>query len=397
VSHVVKLQVNGADFEGFKGGEVRLGIDQICGSFSLDYYDGRGTANRLPIDSGNRCTLLIDDKVIMDGWVDDSASEYDAKMYRANVSGRSLACDLVDCSAGVRTGNRRPKTSWSNASLGVIVTELCQDFLISPTILGEEGPKFSKFRLQKGERIADAITRLVRPRGLVAYSVGSDLILTRAGSQSTQTVIRSGDQVIRAKRESSFASRYSDYVFKGQTRANDTVNGVNAAQLDGVVQDQSVQRYRPLFVVKNGTDSKADLGQIAVLERNQRAGRSERLSYTVHGWERQEGLWEPNLRVRVIDQELEVDCEMLVVNVAFRFGPDQSYVTELELSRPEAYDVVDYPVRRRRAIRDAGATSRNLIGYGTPQFNEAGTANYYVNYTPFADPTPSPIPARYQR
>ncbi len=351
-AHTVKLRVNGVDFEGFKGGEIRLGLDQICSSFSLSYFDARGSSAPTPIEDGDRVTVLIDDRVIMDGWVDELTLRYDKSHYSATVSGRSTTCDLVDCTA------RPARTSWKNQPMSAILADILNPFALQARIVGSEGAKFGKFRLQRGETCGDAITRLVRPRGLVAYTSGSDLVIARAGATTTQTVIRLGDQVIRGGRTSSQTQRYSDYIFKGQTRANDTVNGVNASQLDGVVEDQGITRHRPLVIVRGGQDSKADLGQLAVLERNQRAGRGERLTYTVHDWERQEGLWEPNVRVRVVDSMLNVDCEMLVVNVGFTFGTTGGYVTELELTRPEAYDVIDYPVRRRgRGMRDRNAIS----------------------------------------
>jgi len=354
MSHVVKLRVNGEDFAGFKGGTISLGLDQLSSSFSFEYHDARGASNPLPIEEGDRCMLLIDDRVIMDGWVDDSDVEYDAKSYRASITGRSLTGDLVDC-----TAERRP-SSWTNAPITAIIADLLNPFGVQARFVGSTGANFAKFKLEKAEKVGDAIARLVRVRGFVAYTVGSDLVIGRAGAETTQTVIRTGDQILRGKRHASLSNRFSDYLFKGQTRANDTTNGVNAAQLDGHVQDLGVKRYRPLTIVKGGHDSKADLGQIAILERNQRAGKGERLSYTVRGWERQEGLWTPNVRVRVIDTILNVDCEMLVVNVSYKFAPrDPGYVTELELTRPEAYDVIDYPVRRRRreGIRDGGATT----------------------------------------
>lgn len=358
MSHVVKLRVNGADYSGFKSGEISLGLDQICSSFSLTYFDARGSTQPAPIEDGDRCSLLIDDVLIMDGWVDESNIEYDARNYKTDIVGRSLTCDLVDCTAGFGSAGRA-KSGWKNSPITAIVADILNPFGLQARYVGSTGANFGKFRLERGETCGDAITRLVRARGFVAYTVGSDLVIGRAGAESTQTVIRLGDQVLRMKRSSSQAQRYSDYYFKGQTRANDTVNGINASQLDGHVQDANITRFRPLMVVKGGHDSKADLGQLAVLERNQRAGRGERLSCTVHGWERQEGLWTPNVRVRVIDEIANVDCEMLVVNVRYRFEPSApGYVTELELARPEAYDVIDYPVRRRRAgVRDAGATT----------------------------------------
>lgn len=367
MTHVVKLRVNGEEFAGFKGGTISLGLDQLCSAFSFEYHDRRGAENPVPIEEGDRCSLLIDDRVIMDGWVDDSDIEYDAKMYRASVTGRSLTCDLVDC-----TAMNRP-SSWSNAPITAIIADLLNPFGIQARFNGPLGASFAKFKLEKGEKVGDAIARLVRARGLLAYTVGSDLVIERAGTTTTNTVIRTGDQVLRGKRHSSLSQRFSDYHFIGQTRANDTTNGVNAAQLDGHVQDLAVKRYRPLLIVKGGHDSKADLGQIAVLERNQRAGKGERLPYTVRGWEREEGLWLPNIRTRVIDTITNVDCEMLVVNVSYKFAPrDPGYVTELELCRPEAFDVIDYPVRRRRreGIRDSGATTWPPGATAAAQYDE---------------------------
>lgn len=358
MSHVVKLRVNGADYAGFQGGEIRLGIDQICSSFSLDYFDGHGAT---PIEWGDRCQLLIDDALVMDGYADDVDTDYDARSYKTTISGRSTTGDLVDCAAGVRPAGP-PKTSWKNSPISAIVADILNPFALQARIVGDPGANFAKFRLQKGELCADAITRMIRSRGFVAYTEGSDLVIARAGATSTATVIRRGDQVTRGSNRSSGAQRFSHYIFKGQTRANDTVNGVNAAQLDGRVEDQSVERWRPMIVVKGGQDSRADHGQLAVLERNQRAGRGERLTYTVVGWENQEGLWKPNVRCRVVDDWANVDCEMLVANVTFRLtkGGDSSpgYVTEIELTRPEAYDVIDYPRRvRRRGVRDSLATT----------------------------------------
>ncbi len=361
-THSVKLRVNGVDYAGFKGGEISLGLDQLCSSFSLDYYDARASSAPAPIVAGDRCAILIDDVVIMDGWVDESNLDYDAKTYVAKVTGRSLTGDLVKAAAGIGPGGVRSRSSWKNASITAIIADILNPYALQARFVGEVGANFAKFRLERGEKCGDAITRLVRSRGFVAYTVGSDLVVGRAGAEKTRTVIRLGDQVLTCSSKSSQADIYSHYIFKGQTRANDTVNGVNAAQLDGVVQDLNMTRFCPMLVVKGGQDSKADLGQLAVLERNQRAGRGERLTYTVYGWEREEGLWTPNLRVRVIDETANVDCEMLVIQVSYKFATSgQGYVTTLELSRPEAYDVIDYPVRARgRGIRDASATPARL-------------------------------------
>ncbi|MEM7608185.1 MAG: hypothetical protein AAF411_22765, partial [Myxococcota bacterium] len=208
---------------------------------------------------------------------------------------------------------------------------------------------FRDFAINEGETIAAALMRAAKLRGVVLVDEGGRLIMDIAGNNQSTTVLRNGPggNIREGERQTSWRERFSEYVFRGQTRATDELFGREAAELEGRVIDPEVQQRRlRRLVIASWGNRRDDMGVRAVNERNRRAGRSERLVYTVPGWLDDEGLiWRPNQRVLVQDSILDVDAVMLLVRVTTQLRPKVSR-TELELSLPSAWDVTrpDYPV-----------------------------------------------------
>jgi prophage tail gpP-like protein len=345
--HDVKLEVQREAHGGFQHGLVKLSMEQIASTFQLGYTDvWSSSRERVPIRRGNRCKLTVDGLTLVDGWVQEASREYDEKKRTLSASGLSTTGDLVKCSAVNKPGN------WTNQHLGQIITHLCQPYAaVHPLILGDQGDPFGKFAIQRGgETSGDAVLRAARMRGFAVYTIGDDLVAARTGSERSPTNIERGRNVLKGKFTDSEAERYSDYIFKGQTRGSDTQNGVASAHMGHVVYDNGVARFMPLKVQAGGAEGPKDLGMRAVMERNQRAGRGERWFYTVKGWMRDEGgFWEPNVIHHVRDPELEVDDDLILVSSEFEFDGGErpsGFVTRLEFTHPEAFDVGEYPRRR---------------------------------------------------
>lgn len=334
------LRVNDAAFDGFESGSVQLTLDEAVNSFELTYVAPDGSLDTRVVFEGDDCELLLGDEVVIRGYVDetDEQDEPDALTLRA--VGRSRTGDLVDCSAIQAPGR------WSGATLDRIVTELCLPFGVS-SYVATPGEPFEAFSVQKGESVYDTIARAAAKRGLLVYSVGGDLVLARAGQYRTATVLERGLNVSRSQRASSLVNRYSQYVFAGQGRPDERTWGKASQQLAHTVTDPGVPRYRPLRVTAEA-HSGLDLQARATLERNQRAGRAERVSCVVEGHTTVEGYaWRPNTLVHFRNPILGVDATLLVVTARFRFGAAVDDVTELELARPEAYDLGKYPALGR--------------------------------------------------
>lgn len=353
--HDVRLEVNTQAFGGFQGGSISMSLEALSATFDLRYADTWTDAgDAVPIDEGDRCKVLVDGLTLIDGWVVESSREYDETSRKLSVSGASLTTDLVDCTAMNEPGR------WRNQRVSQIVADICYPFAtVQPMVVGDEGAPIPKFVIDDGETAGSAIARVARLRGLQCYSAGSELVITKAGNLRTATVLERGRPILKARRTGSLAQRFSDYNFKGQTRARDEQNGVAASQIHGTIYDNGVPRYRPLLLDAHAVDGPDDIGARAIMERNQRAGQAERITATVEGWTTVEGwLWEPNLRVRITDDWLDVDQDMIVVSTKLTYAGDTGaggYRTEMELCDPRAFDTGDAPLVRRPRRRPENA------------------------------------------
>lgn len=347
--HTVELRVGGDVFGGWTSGRVEQSLDNIASTFGLEYVD-QWAADSLPwpIEEGDECAILIDDEPLISGYVDETTAEYTARDWTLGVTGRSYLGDMVDCDA-VRSG-----TQWKDVKLSTILGNLLDPFGIDFIIYDDEGAAFRRFKFEPGDLVSDVVAKAARLRGFVMADAGGVLELFRVGNVEPDDHLFRGWPILAASRTGTWAERFSEYRFKGQTQADDELNGTRAACLKGRVEDLQVSRYRPKLVLAGGADGDKDLGARAILERNQRAGRSERITVTVPGFKTEAGnLWRPGMGVHLADDWLRVDATLIVVRVSMEFGPGQvgategGMVTELELTRPEAYSESAYPVRAR--------------------------------------------------
>lgn len=341
----VELRVNGKVFDDFESGSVELSMEQGCNSFSLEYVASQVSEKTRQIFEGDECELALattkGPEVVISGYVDASEDDDGPDSLRLTASGRSRTCDLVDCSATFTPGR------WKKAKIEKIALDLCLPFSVDVFVEGDQGAAFPDFSIDKGETVYDAIARASLRRGLFPYCTGGELILAAAGSTKTRTVLERGKNIIQSRRSSSWAGRYSDYLLRAQVRATDTNWGKNASQVNATIQDVEINRWRPLLVQAEADDKK-DLKTRARVECNTRAGRGMRVSCLVDGWETDEGTaWRPNTLVRFKNLVLGVDADLLITTVRFRFGAGEPRETELEMTRPQAFDVKNYPALGR--------------------------------------------------
>lgn len=347
--HKVELRVGGEVFGGWTRGRVRQSLDQFATGFELAYVDEWGERDLpWPIEEGDACTFLVDGEVLTDGYVDVSLAGYTVDTIDLAVEGRSKLGDLLDCDV-VRKGMQ-----WIDTKPSDILADLLEPFDVDFRIYGSEGAKFRRFKVEPGDTVAEVVLKLARLRGFLTADVGGVLELFRVDDIQAEDHLMRGFPILRAERFGSWAERFSRYIFRGQTAADDDVNGVAAARLKGVVEDRQVSRYRPKLILSGDADGDRDLGQRAIIERNQRAGRSERITLTVPGFRTERGaLWRPGMGVHVADDFLRVDAVLIVVTVEMEFdvgevgARDGGMVTTLELTRPEAYGLGEYPLRQR--------------------------------------------------
>lgn len=347
------LTVNGKVHSGWTEVSVTRSMETLAHTFDLTFTERwSDDSEPVPIREGDECELKIDAETIITGYVDDASIDYDANDHTMRVSGRSKTGDLVDCSAIYKKG------AWAKQDIETIANNLCGPFGIGVTLQVSAGDKFPKFNLEDGETVFEALERACRLRGLVMNtSADGELVFTSIGALSTKTVIEYGVNVLKGARAATWKDRFSKYIVKAQSEGDDDNRGSAISQAKVEVTDDVIDRYRPLIIQSECNAIGTGLSKRAAFERNVRAGRAQRLKYTLDGWENDDGIWAPNTIVRVKDTLLDADAEMLVVSVRLSKGADGTN-TELELCDPMALTVEPLSVQPKGGDKSPYITTR---------------------------------------
>lgn len=354
----VSLVVDGKDYSGWNQVSLRFSVEELCPSFSVGYTERLDDASEpIEIVEGDEVEVFVDGELVLTGYVDDVSEDYDsaAPSHTLSIAGRAKTGDLIDCSYPGKGVIRKKK-------FRQIAATLCEPFGIGVSFdtltMGEAEAldelltkPIPKFVVEYGETPFEALTRLARSRGLfLATSAGGDLVFARSQTLPLNAIIRQGENVKRGGYHGSFRDRYSDYVWRSQTAGDDNWNGKNAAHIKHEITDGAITRTRVLALRPEHGIPKDELERRATWERNTRAAKSQRLSYTVNGWSHLSGLWQPNTLPMVIDDVLGVSNTYLISTVELTIDASGE-IANLELVGPGAYDVLEAPLVKRKKKR----------------------------------------------
>lgn len=337
-----ELRVDGVAYAGWTSLRVTRSIEELASSFSVSLTDlWRDGVKPVPIEAGDSCVIAIDDEVVLTGYVDSDTGRYDSRRRSLSFAGRSKTGDLVDCAAVYKKGQ------WRNRSLLKIAKNLCDPYDIDVTASVNLGAALRRFSIQDTETVFNCLERAARERGVFMLT-GEDgnLVFDRASTTRIDTVLKYGENILRGEMTNDWQDRFSTYTVKTQAAGDDTMFGKAAASIKRSAADHGINRYRPTTIMAENEDTGKELQKRANWERNTRAGRGKRVSYTVQGWRHSTGLWRPNLLVRVIDTPHRIDDELLVVS-ATQTRNDSGTLTALELTLKEAFDVQPLPPAKK--------------------------------------------------
>ena len=350
------VSIGGEAYSGWTAGSVVRSLETISGTFDIQVSDkAPGIMSRRPIRPGQRCAVGLNGQQVLSGYVDDVSPSYSPRSHSVRITGRDATGDLVDCSVPVAPGE------WKNERLEAIVASLVRPFDIRVFTNVNIGAPFALFRTEKGESVWEAIERACRFRRVLPLSDGNGgLILGRPSRTSAEVILQRGQNIIAAKGKSSWVDRYSEYTLLGQQPGTDGLSAENISHVQATAKDDGLDRHRPLTVVaEQGLDNAEAQARID-WESVIRAARSRSIEVTVQGWfEHPEGvLWHPGRLVRIVDDWLGLDRELLVDRVEQTVS-ERGTLTTLTLYPEEAFlpalvtEPVEVPVDATAPQRDA--------------------------------------------
>lgn len=336
MTNLVRLEVNGKKYEGWKSASIERNLEAIAASFSLGVTDTwAGQVTRWPIRQSDACAVYIGNDLVVSGFVDRVAPAFDATTRQITIEGRSRAGQLVDSSAVHKPDQ------WENIRLDDLAKEVAKPFGIEVEVPPglDVGQAFKIAKVQQSETAFELLERYARQRGILLNSTAAgNLVLTRSGQDYAATALVQGKNILKASADFSDKGRHSPIIVKGQHAGTDSLAGDEAAQGNGKAIDEGMRIYKPLIVIAEGNTDSVAAQKRAEWEAIVRAGRAGRAQVTVQGWRQGNGqLWAPNMLTRIESDWLDLKTTMLISRVAFSIDNDGGMVTDLELARPDAF------------------------------------------------------------
>lgn len=349
--HDIQIRHKQNRHRGVQRGSITLSLEEIAPKFSFGYQSdlgsGRYEGSAWVLYAGDLIEILVDDEMIVDGYVTKGKVKRDEKEHTFQAEGMAATLDLVNCEY-----MGRPR-AFTHATVAQIATKIVEPWKFTIEVVSSPGAVIPRFKVDKGETAFDALSRVCRMRGLwPRYRPGSytiELVTLDATPGSTPLVL--GENVIEMERDTDWSERFSVYSGVGSCSGTDDQFG-EATRFRNTLTDAGISRYRPKRLPARGVDGVTDLATRLKLERNHRAGNSETITCTVSGWRDYEGnLWRPNNLHTVDAPELGLSTPNLLITTAqydWDVAMPHGFTTKLTLKRREAFDhEATYPIDER--------------------------------------------------
>ena len=331
----ILLNIKGKTFSGWTEVFVEKSLFQMTGSFGLSAVDisPENTKKLEGIAMGDECTVVIDDQIIITGYIEDISISYDSTSHDIQIGGRDKTGDLIDSSF------IEPANEWKGQTIIKIIRDLCNPFAITvyvdDSVTEQANSKTANdtFKANESDVIFDLILKLCKDKGILPVSYGDGtLVLTGSGVEKTNDSLELGKNIKSGNITYSDLDRFQTYIVKGQGKKTDSWSTAVAAQPSGQHTDDVIRRHRPTVVFLEGPGHSDLCKDRARWEAVNRAGLSRSIEYEIQGWVQLNGdIWPLNALVSVKDSFLKINSTLLIAALNFTRDNDSGTITRLIL------------------------------------------------------------------
>ncbi len=342
----VQLLANGQSYSGWFGVTFSRGLDRMCGDGNIPVTERwAGTTNVWQLTPWTPVVLMDGSDRIATGYIDGYEPSGDARSHTVTIRMRSKTEDLVDCMLDIQSGQFRGYT------LGAIANAMCQPFGIGVVLQTDASMVVQDATIQRAETVYQFLERLARMSAvLLTDDAMGNLVLTRTGSTAASGGLVYGQNVETYRARLSVAKRFSHYIVKGQSGIGAT-GSVQTSQR-AVAIDPGVPRYRPHVSIAESQLSAEGMQQRANWEMRYAFGRATLADIEVDGWRQPDGtLWVVNQMVAVDCPPLQINADMLIAGVSYKYDGARGKTCVLTVGPPEGFtpDPGEVRLRKHRA------------------------------------------------
>lgn len=353
----IYVKLNDAVYSGWQEATVTRSIEQGVSSFQLVLSDpDTDSVDLLKVKPGDKVQVLIDNTLVISGYIDEFSVAGDATSHGYHISGRSKTKDLVDCST---TQTQQIK----NMTLEQVVNQFASEYGVKVKIKAPgnlASTTIPEYQVdQNGSTPFQAIQKLAEKyKLLITDTPEGDLLLTNIGSDITKNEIKhsftENTAVLEYERRRTEHERYSKIIVKAQTRSNDNFYGKNANQIYAERNDPDVRRKKVKIIVADSNLSQTEALNRANWEAQSSSGKADTITYKIRNWFGNAGeLWRENQLVHVDDDFIDAEGYYVISSVEYSIS-DGGTIAVLTLNPPEAFQHEPDSTNKRKS-KDIGS------------------------------------------
>jgi len=349
----VFLEVNGVLYEGFETISYFKSIENLSGTFN--FIASSEDTKFLPFKGQEECRIIINNKPVITGFIENLTYSYDSGSHQIIVSGRDKTADIIDNTV---IGNVDFKSSMSLKNLienVLLLAGIDNDTIQVIDLVGDlEDFKENEIKAAEvGDNMFEYIEKYCRKRAVLLSSNGNaNIIITRAGSEQLNGILlnqlnNSGNNIKAAAISYDFTDRYFGYVVKSQGNflsallAGDDGEGLSDLEsTNGSAIDTEIRRTRLIEFENETSSTNSSNLERAKWEANIRRARSK--IYTcnlahIYYDKKETEIYEPNKLIQVIDDFCDINAIMLIRSVNYQLSNITGTNITLELVAKDSY------------------------------------------------------------
>lgn len=339
---LLELYVGGNIYKSWKASEIHLDLESLAHYAALEcaYTEEDG----ITIKNGEACQIKIDGELILTGYIDRTEHDLTHDSFSLGIEIRSKTSDLVDCSAGYSQIKDRSALS--------IAEEICKPFGINVKWESERDPKQITWKIEPLDTCFDVLVMIACECNLILTTNGEgDVIFADAGTENVGTLTL-GKELLSINVVDDWTERFSEYICVGdnQSYRDDWLGGEATTLKKGnvrtTVKDEEINRYRPMMMMTDDVASGENTKEKAEFERDRAISLGKVITTRVRKWRILEKIWNINKRLNINASPIIMAEDYLITSITLFLNPDDGYISEHTLSRPEGFGSKMYGVKK---------------------------------------------------
>ena len=387
----IQILVNGTKFTGWLEASITTSMDSIAGSFTLSIAVNRAT--ELLFFLRQPVTLFVDNRQVIDGFIERLSGTYSALDDRIIFSGRDRTADVIDNNIGDKADIKGTISFVSviekilqqnNLSRIKVINNVpdIEDFTKKDIISPEVGQNLFEHLNQYAAKrqvflITDGFANIVINRDTL------DKITTPLIHRVAERAANLGNNIIRADWSYDDTRRYNLYKMVSQGNMSLETDQTDISDIDiksfvtrkGTAIDAEVRESRIFVAQAEKSMTDAECEKRSQWQRAIARARSFNYSVTIDGHSHADDIWRPNRLVKVTDERTGIDGTFLINEVNYRTDNDRGNTCVIGIVDLNRYSLEaqegGFKTTKAKFVLDADQIGElNKLGEPTKGINE---------------------------